>query len=135
MAVQKVGDSMIDSVIGENIPIFTEQEKFNETITSSVKRLESALTGVLRAKLAVSVVSVMGTVVGTAIPLMTTAMFLCYSVLVKTNHGCMTRSPLVFLGHFLCSVSDTPCLCISAYLPYDADMEGHQLQLYSAYLL
>ncbi|KAL3152803.1 hypothetical protein ABBQ38_012385 [Trebouxia sp. C0009 RCD-2024] len=42
---QKVGDSMIDSVIGENIPIFTEQEKFNETVTSSVKRLESALTG------------------------------------------------------------------------------------------
>ena len=37
---------MIDSVIGENIPIFTEQEKFNETVTSSVKRLESALTGV-----------------------------------------------------------------------------------------
>lgn len=36
---------MIDSVIGENIPILTEQEKFNETITSSVKRLESSLTG------------------------------------------------------------------------------------------
>jgi hypothetical protein len=36
---------MIDSVIGDNIPILTEQEKFNETITSSVKRLESSLTG------------------------------------------------------------------------------------------
>ena len=36
---------MIDSIIGENIPILTEQEKFNETITSSVKRLESSLTG------------------------------------------------------------------------------------------
>ena len=43
--LQKVGDSLIDSVIGENIPILTEQEKFNETITSSVKRLESSLTG------------------------------------------------------------------------------------------
>jgi len=43
--IQKVGDSLIDSVIGENIPILTEQEKFNETITSSVKRLESSLTG------------------------------------------------------------------------------------------
>ena len=43
--LQKVGDSMIDSVIGDNIPIFTEQEKFNETITSSVKRLEASLTG------------------------------------------------------------------------------------------
>ena len=43
--LQKIGDSMIDSIIGENIPILTEQEKFNETITSSVKRLESSLTG------------------------------------------------------------------------------------------
>jgi len=45
LSLQKVGDSLIDSVIGENIPILTEQEKFNETITSSVKRLESSLTG------------------------------------------------------------------------------------------
>ena len=36
---------MIDSVIGDNIPILTEQEKFNETVTSSVKRIESSLTG------------------------------------------------------------------------------------------
>lgn len=43
--LQKVGDGLIDSVIGDNIPIFTEQEKFNETITSSVKRLEASLTG------------------------------------------------------------------------------------------
>ena len=38
---------MIDSVIGDNIPILTEQEKFNETITSSVKRIGAALTGKL----------------------------------------------------------------------------------------
>lgn len=38
---------MIDSVIGDNIPILTEQEKFNETITSSVKRIGAALTGEL----------------------------------------------------------------------------------------
>lgn len=38
---------MIDSVIGDNIPILTEQEKFNETVTSSVKRIESSLTGEL----------------------------------------------------------------------------------------
>ena len=36
---------MIDSVIGDNIPILTEQEKFNETVTSSIKRVEAALTG------------------------------------------------------------------------------------------
>lgn len=49
--LQKVGDSMIDSVIGDNIPIFTEQEKFNETVTSSVKRLEASLTGNLHCPL------------------------------------------------------------------------------------
>lgn len=38
---------MIDSVIGDNIPILTEQEKFNETVTSSVKRIEASLTGEL----------------------------------------------------------------------------------------
>ena len=39
---------MIDSVIGDNIPILTEQEKFNETVTSSVKRIGAALTGTLQ---------------------------------------------------------------------------------------
>ena len=45
VSVQKVGDSLIDSVIGDNIPVFTEQEKFNETVTSSIKRLEAQITG------------------------------------------------------------------------------------------
>ena len=45
--MQKVGDALIDSVIGDNIPIFTEQEKFNETVTSSIKRLEAQITGTM----------------------------------------------------------------------------------------
>jgi uncharacterized membrane protein YgcG len=45
-AFQKaVGDTIIDSIIQDNIPVFTEQEKWNETLTSSIKRLEAALTG------------------------------------------------------------------------------------------
>ena len=44
-AMQKVGDGLVDSVLGDNIPVLTEQEKFNETVTSSVKRLEAAITG------------------------------------------------------------------------------------------
>lgn len=45
--LQKVGDSVVDSVLGDNIPVLTEQEKFNETITSSIKRLEASITGML----------------------------------------------------------------------------------------
>ena len=44
-ALQAVGDSLIDSIIGDNIPILTEQEKWNETLTSCVKRIEAVLTG------------------------------------------------------------------------------------------
>lgn len=43
--MQKVGDSMVDSVLSDNIPVLTEQEKFNETITSSIKRLEASIIG------------------------------------------------------------------------------------------
>lgn len=43
--LQKVGDSMVDSVLSDNIPVLTEQEKFNETITSSIKRLEASIIG------------------------------------------------------------------------------------------
>ncbi len=45
LALQAVGDSLIDSIIGDNIPILTEQEKWNETLTSCVKRIEAVLTG------------------------------------------------------------------------------------------
>jgi uncharacterized protein len=40
-----VGDEFIDSIISENIPIFTQEEKYNECLTSSVKRIEAVLTG------------------------------------------------------------------------------------------
>jgi hypothetical protein len=41
-----VGEDLIDSVVSDNIPILTEQEKFNETVSSIVKRVEAKLTGV-----------------------------------------------------------------------------------------
>ena len=44
-ALQAVGDSLVDSVVSDNIPIFTEEEKFNEAVSSIVKRVEAKLTG------------------------------------------------------------------------------------------
>ena len=35
----------MDSVVSDNIPIFTEEEKFNEAVSSIVKRVEAKLTG------------------------------------------------------------------------------------------
>lgn len=43
--LKAVGDDLIDGIVGDNIPIFTEEEKFNETVTSSLKRIEAVLTG------------------------------------------------------------------------------------------
>lgn len=43
--VQAVGDDLIDSVVSDSIPILTEQEKFNEAVSSIVKRVEAKLTG------------------------------------------------------------------------------------------
>jgi len=43
--LKAVGDDLIDSIVGDNIPIFTEEEKFNETVLSSVKRIEATFTG------------------------------------------------------------------------------------------
>ena len=40
-----VGDDLIDSVIGENVSIFTEEEKYNEAVTSSVNRIVAKLSG------------------------------------------------------------------------------------------
>lgn len=45
--IQAVGDPLIDSVVSENIPILTGEEKFNETVTSIVKRVEAVLKGEL----------------------------------------------------------------------------------------
>ena len=43
--MKKVGDPIIEGIISENIPVLTEEEKFNEAISSSVKRIEAALKG------------------------------------------------------------------------------------------
>ncbi|KXZ41469.1 hypothetical protein GPECTOR_449g345 [Gonium pectorale] len=42
---EAVGDELIDSIISTNIPIFTEEEKYNQTVVSSVERLEAKLLG------------------------------------------------------------------------------------------
>jgi uncharacterized membrane protein YgcG len=43
--LKAVGDGLIDSVVSDSIPILTEQEKFNETVTSIVKRVGAVLNG------------------------------------------------------------------------------------------
>ena len=43
--MQGVGDEFIDSVIGENVAILTEEEKYNEAIQSSVNRIVAKLSG------------------------------------------------------------------------------------------
>ena len=42
--LKAVGDELIDSVVGDNIPILAGDEKFNEAVTSSVKRVEAKLS-------------------------------------------------------------------------------------------
>ncbi|PRW59628.1 UPF0603 chloroplastic [Chlorella sorokiniana] len=43
--MQAVGDDLIDSIVGDNIPILTGEEKYNESVTSSVSRVVAKLTG------------------------------------------------------------------------------------------
>ncbi|KFM25441.1 UPF0603 protein, chloroplastic [Auxenochlorella protothecoides] len=43
--VKAVGEDLVDSVVGENIPILTEQEKYNATVLSSVERIAARLEG------------------------------------------------------------------------------------------
>merc|ERR1739848_190881 len=43
--IKGVGDDVIDSVVGDNIPVFTEEEKFNEATLSSINRIVAALDG------------------------------------------------------------------------------------------
>lgn len=43
--LQAVGDELLDSIVSENIPIWTEEERYNQTVLSSVDRLEAQLTG------------------------------------------------------------------------------------------
>ncbi|PNH12402.1 hypothetical protein TSOC_000639 [Tetrabaena socialis] len=40
-----VGEELVESIITTNIPIFTEEEKYNQTVVSSVERLEAKLLG------------------------------------------------------------------------------------------
>lgn len=43
--LSQVGDGVFDGVLGDNIPILTEEEKYNEAVTSSVRRIGAALEG------------------------------------------------------------------------------------------
>jgi len=43
--MKAVGDDLIDSVVGDNISILTEEEKYNEAVKSSVDRVVAKLTG------------------------------------------------------------------------------------------
>eukprot|EP00882_Tetradesmus_deserticola_P001501 GHRQ01001621.1.p1 GENE.GHRQ01001621.1~~GHRQ01001621.1.p1 ORF type:complete len:266 (+),score=96.33 GHRQ01001621.1:215-1012(+) len=43
--VSAVGDDLIDSISGDNIPIFAEEERYNQAVLSSVDRLEAQLNG------------------------------------------------------------------------------------------
>merc|ERR1712190_307923 len=43
--IEAIGDDLVDSIVGENIPIFTEKEMFNEAAISPVNRVIANLTG------------------------------------------------------------------------------------------
>ena len=43
--LKAIGDPLIDSLISDDIPILTEQEKFNEVVLESTRRIEAVLTG------------------------------------------------------------------------------------------
>jgi len=40
-AAQTIGDNLVDSIISDNIPTLGEEAKFNELVTSSLKRIEA----------------------------------------------------------------------------------------------
>lgn len=40
-----IGEDLAESIVSENIPIFSEQEKYNECLTSSLNRLEAQIKG------------------------------------------------------------------------------------------
>jgi uncharacterized membrane protein YgcG len=43
--MEAVGDALIDSVVGDNVSILTEEEKYNEAVASSVTRVSAVLSG------------------------------------------------------------------------------------------
>lgn len=42
---EAVGDDLVESIVSDNIPIFSEEEKYNQTVVSSVERIEAKLQG------------------------------------------------------------------------------------------
>jgi uncharacterized protein len=42
---QAIGDELIDSIVSDQIPILTEQERYNETVASTVDRIDAKLNG------------------------------------------------------------------------------------------
>jgi uncharacterized membrane protein YgcG len=42
---KKLGSALVDSITGENIPILSEQEKFGEALSSSLRRVSAKLSG------------------------------------------------------------------------------------------
>ena len=40
-----IGEELLDSIVGDQIPIYTEQEKYNLTVESTVDRISAALEG------------------------------------------------------------------------------------------
>lgn len=43
--MQAVSEDLIDSIVTDNIPIFTEEEKYNATVLTSLDRIEAAIQG------------------------------------------------------------------------------------------
>ena len=42
---KKLGSALMDSISGDNIPTFSEQEKFGEALSSSLRRMQAKLAG------------------------------------------------------------------------------------------
>ena len=40
LCVQTIGDELVDSIVSDNIPVLAEDAKFNEAVTSSLRRIE-----------------------------------------------------------------------------------------------
>ena len=38
--MQTIGDELVDSIVSDNIPVLAEDAKFNEAVTSSLRRIE-----------------------------------------------------------------------------------------------
>jgi uncharacterized protein len=43
--INAVGEELIDSIVGDNIPIYTEEEAYNQTVLSSIDRIIAKLNG------------------------------------------------------------------------------------------